>query len=81
MLIRDGFWQMWHEEVSAYERGYVPELPLQEQMPGAEQDVPVPVIQKKDPGRVEPSEVQVTKNTNYLYCKGWPIKNQGGFKQ
>lgn len=36
-------------------------MSVQEQMPGAEPDDAVPVIQKMDLRRVEPSEVQIIK--------------------
>ena len=49
------------KEVADNDRGCVPDMSAQEQMPGAEPDDAVPVIQKMDPRRVEPSEVQVIK--------------------
>ena len=33
-------------------------MSVQEQMPGAEPDDAMPVVQKKDPRRVEPSKVR-----------------------
>ncbi len=49
------------KEVADDDRGCVPDMSVQEQMPGAEPDDAVPVIQKMDLRRVEPSEVQIIK--------------------
>jgi hypothetical protein len=49
-------------EVADDDRGCVPDMPVQEQMPGAEPDDAVPVVQKMDPRRVESSEGPLTNN-------------------